>query len=77
MPLYDFQCPTCNRVVEFATYEDNKNCAACCSPMRRLYAAPNIVIYYSAGQYLERAIEGKEQVPGMSRGKVIKTAATM
>lgn len=75
MRRYDFHCCPCDRTVEFSTYEDNKFCQRCKKQMHRVFAPPQVIVHYSAAEYVERAIEGKETVPGFSAEEIRKTVA--
>lgn len=51
-------------------------CPSCSRPMRRVYTPPQFILYHSAVEYVNRAIEGRERVPGMTREQVERVART-
>jgi putative FmdB family regulatory protein len=73
MPKYDFYCFRCNRTTEFSTPQNNKYCKSCGGEMSRVFSPQNTIIHRSSAEYIERAVEGKETVPGMTTEEVRKT----
>lgn len=77
MPEYGYRCNTCGEVSWFKHSMEDERYHYCCGElMDRHYVMPNVTIIYDTRTYIERAMEGKEEVPGMTKEQVRKVAGT-
>lgn len=76
---FDFQCQVCPDIVTVKAVIGTIPRAPkhCGRKMRRIYAAMQFHVGYGVADYMNRAYEGAEAVPGYSRRETRQTLDTM
>lgn len=77
---YQYQCDVCDHRLTIWSRggpPDRPACPTCGGPVRRIWTAPQVVVYHDATEYVNRAIDGREKVPGMTREQVEAVARTI
>lgn len=79
MMRFDFQCRVCEEVstVKGTVGHVPRTPTHCSRKMIRLYTAPKFHVNWGISDYIEKAYQGTERVPGLTTAEVRETLDTM